>query len=300
MWALSPHLNWPFAAIDFLVGFMPWRGQATIQPVALPHCRAELVSADGVSGSRAVLYLHGGAFLAYGLNTHRSLVARLSRAADAVVLNVGYRMLPKHSVSNAVADCVDAWKWLRRQGYPPSSVVVAGDSAGGMLAFMLALNMIELGDQAPAGVATVSPLTDLDSSRRLAHPNARRCAMFGHGVLPIFAKYVEQCHQRLSAAGSPCALVPPVDADLSQMPPVTIHASADELLLHDAELMARRLHEDGVRCDLHVWQGQIHDFPLAADILPEDRRAIRNLGEFIREVTVPRRLHTTVTSHPAA
>src|ERR1700730_3734618 len=58
MWALSPHLNWPFAAIDFLVGFMPWRGQATIQPVALPHCRAELVSADGVSGSRAVLYLH--------------------------------------------------------------------------------------------------------------------------------------------------------------------------------------------------------------------------------------------------
>ncbi|OBF87267.1 esterase [Mycobacterium sp. 852002-51163_SCH5372311] len=288
IWALRPNLSWPFAAIDFLAGLVPWRGQATIRQVRLPHCRAELISAHGVSTSRAVLYLHGGAFLACGLNTHRSMVARLSRAADAVVLNVGYRMLPRHAVTDALADCVDALQWLRRQGYPPDSVVVAGDSAGGMLAFMLALNMIECGDAAPAGIATVSPLTDLDSARRLAHPNARRCAMFSGRVLPVFAKYVERCHKRLSAGESPCVLVPPVDADLSRMPPVAIHAGGDELLLHDAELMARRLTEAGVRCDLHVWQGQVHDFPLAADILPEGRRAIRYLGDFIAEVTVPR------------
>jgi len=228
------------------------------------------------------------------------MVARLSRAADAVVLNVGYRMLPRHAVTDALSDCVDALRWLRRQGYPPSSVVVAGDSAGGMLAFLLTLNMIERGDPAPAGVATISPLTDLGSSHREAHTNARRCAMFGHRVLPAFAKYVERCHQRLTAGDSPGALVPPVDADLSQMPPVAIHASGDELLLHDAELMARRLTEAGVRCDLHVWQGQVHDFPLAADILPEGRRAITYLGDFITEVTGGRTQLTTSTSPPAA
>ncbi|OBA80205.1 esterase [Mycobacterium sp. 1164966.3] len=289
IWALRPTVNWPFAAIDFLAGLVPWRGQATIQHVRLPHCRAELISAQGVSTARAVLYLHGGGFLACGLNTHRSMVARLSRAADAVVLNVGYRMLPRHAVTDALADCVDALKWLGHQGYPPDSVVVAGDSAGGMLAFMLALNMIERGDGTPAGIATVSPLTDLGSSRRLAHPNARRCSMFSGRVLPVFAKYVEQCHERLSSGGSPCVLVPPVDADLSRMPPVAIHAGGDELLLHDAELMAQRLTEAGIRCDLHVWQGQIHDFPLAADILPEGRQAIRYLGEFIAEVIAPRK-----------
>src|SRR5262249_47604812 len=137
MWSLQPNLNWPFAAIDSIVGLVPRHVPATVQSVALPHCRAELVSADGVSRPRAVVYLHGGAFLACGLNTHRSLVARLSRAADTVVLNVGYRMLPKHAVTDAVADCIAGWRWLRRHGYPPSSIVVAGDSAGGLLAFML-------------------------------------------------------------------------------------------------------------------------------------------------------------------
>jgi acetyl esterase/lipase len=41
----------------------------------------------------------------------------------------------------------------------------------------------------------------------------------------------------------------------------------------------------GVRCDLHLWDGQIHDFPLAADVLPEGRRAIRYIADFIKEVT---------------
>jgi acetyl esterase/lipase len=76
-----------------------------------------------------------------------------------------------------------------------------------------------------------------------------------------------------------------VDADLSTLPPVTIHASADELLLPDAEVMAQRLQAAGVPCDLQLWAGQIHDFPLAADVLPEGRRAIRYIGDFVKEVT---------------
>jgi acetyl esterase/lipase len=69
------------------------------------------------------------------------------------------------------------------------------------------------------------------------------------------------------------------------LPPVTIHASSDELLSPDAELMAQRLWAAGIRCDLHLWDGQIHAFPLAADVLPEGRRAIRYIGDFVKEVT---------------
>lgn len=49
--------------------------------------------------------------------------------------------------------------------------------------------------------------------------------------------------------------------------------------------MAKRLGAAGIRCDLHLWDGQIHDFPLAADVLPEGRRAIRYIGDFLKEVT---------------
>lgn len=97
------------------------------------------------------------------------------------------------------------------------------------------------------------------------------------------------CARRVIAARGPLSawrrLSKAAYADLSSLPPVTIHASSDELLLPDAELMAKRLNARGIRCDLHLWDGQIHDFPLAADILPEGRRAIRYIGDFVKEVT---------------
>lgn len=80
-------------------------------------------------------------------------------------------------------------------------------------------------------------------------------------------------------------IVSPVDADLSPLPPVMIHASSDDLPFPDAEAMAPRLDASSVRCDLHLRDGQIHDFPLAADVLPEGRRAIQYLGEFVMDVT---------------
>ena len=137
----------------------------------------------------------------------------------------------------------------------------------------------------PAGVATVSPFTDADPARKLKHRNARKCSMFTCGALSMFSGYLGEAQVLAGRGSAPGRVASPVDSDLSSLPPVTIHASSDELLLADAELMAKRLSAAGVRCDLHLWDGQVHDFPLAADILPEGRRAIRYIGDFIKEVT---------------
>ena len=77
----------------------------------------------------------------------------------------------------------------------------------------------------------------------------------------------------------------PATADLTGMPPVMIHVGADELLLADSELVADRLAAAHASCELHVWSGQIHDFPLAAEILPEGRQAIGYMGDFVKGVT---------------
>jgi acetyl esterase/lipase len=109
--------------------------------------------------------------------------------------------------------------------------------------------------------------------------------MFTEGALSMFARYLAEVRLPKGHGKYARRVESPVDADLSSLPPVTIHASRDELLLPDAELMAERLQFSGVRCDLHLWDSQIHDFPLAADVLPEGRRAIRYIGDFIKEVT---------------
>jgi acetyl esterase/lipase len=150
---------------------------------------------------------------------------------------------------------------------------------------MATLAAIRTGVARPAGVATVSPFTDTDPVRKLKHRNARKCSMFTAGALSIFTRYLREVRIPDGPGSTSGEVVSPVEADLSSLPPVAIHASSDELLLPDAELMAERLYSKGIRCDLHIWEGQIHDFPLAADVLPEGRRAIRYLGDFIKEVT---------------
>jgi acetyl esterase/lipase len=241
-WALQPYLRWPLEYVDGMAGLLPrLRSSAEIEPIQLEHCSAEWVRARRASSARAILYLHGGAFLTCGLNTHRSVVCRLSKAADAGVLTVGYRKLPSHQIADAIEDGMSGLRWLQERGYTDDQIVVAGDSAGGYLAFMTTLAAIRTELAKPAGIATISPFTDPDPARKLKHRNA--------------------------------------------LPPVAIHASSDELLLPDAELMAKRLEAAGIRCDLHLWDGQIHDFPLAAEILPEGRQAIRYIGDFVKDVT---------------
>lgn len=279
LWSLQPNLHWPLDSIDHVAGWAP-RPSASILRVELPTCPAELVCATGTSARRAILYLHGGAFLTCGLNTHRSLVTRLSRAADAEVLNIGYRMLPTYGPSAAVADALDGLRWLLHRGYRDREIVLAGDSAGGYLALATALELLRCGRTPTAGVAAISPLTDLDATHRLAQPHSR-CSMFTARAMTAFAGYLTA--QRRSRFNR--RIISPVDAELSNMPPVSIHVSTDEFLLPDAELMYRRMVAAGAQCDLHLWDGQIHDFPLAADILPEGRRAIRYVGDFVKRVT---------------
>lgn len=285
-WALQPNLHWPLEYVDSMAGLLPrFRSSAKIEPIRLEHCSAEWVRARGTSSTRAILYLHGDAFLTCGLNTHRSVVCRLSKAADAGVLTVGYRKLPSHQIADAIQDGMSGLRWLHQRGYDDEQIVVAGDSAGGYLAFMTTLAAIRTHLATPAGIAAVSPFTDPDPARKLKHRNARKCSMFTRGALSMFARYLGEVQLPAGRGRSSARVASPVDADLSALPPVTIHASSDELLLPDAELMAKRLEATGIRCDLHLWDGQIHDFPLAADILPEGRRAIRYIGDFVKDVT---------------
>ncbi len=189
-------------------------------------------------------------------------------------------MLPNYGPSAAVADALDGLRWLLRRGYQDRDIVLAGDSAGGYLALATTLELLRRG-HAPAGVTTISPLTDLNPESKLTQPNSNRCSMFTAHAMSAFARYLATQHR--SAFNR--HIISPVDAELTDMPPVSIHVSTDELLLSDAELMYQRMNDAGATCDLHLWDGQIHDFPLAADILPEGRRAIRYIGEFIRQVT---------------
>jgi acetyl esterase/lipase len=284
------HLPLPTGVLDALARFVMVPPRGTVrEPVWLNNCRSEVVRAAGVApadgSGRAILYLHGGAFLACGLNTHARIVSTLSRQADAPVLSVDYRMAPKSPMSAAVQDSVDGYRWLLARGYRPDQIVVAGDSAGGYLSFMVALNSISDGHAPPAGIAAMSPLTELDSAPKLTHRNSRSDAVFTRRCFTALHELVTKANARVLVDGVPGPLVEPTAEDLSRMPPTLIHASATEGLLHDAELMTERLRAAGVPVQLKTWAGQVHVFQAAELFVPEARQSLNEISEFIVEIT---------------
>ncbi|MGV0793356.1 alpha/beta hydrolase [Mycolicibacterium sp. XJ1819] len=287
----APRLPWPWGLVDFVSRVArptPGTVRATI---SLPHCTAQLVRAPGVlpaDGKRGViLYMHGGAFLTCGVNSHGRLVAALSGFADCPVLVVNYRMIPKHSVGQAVDDCYDAYKWLRLKGYEPEQIVLAGDSAGGYLALALAekLQREGLKGEVPAAMVTMSPLFEVDNETRANHPNIRSDAMFPPRAFYALVDLVKEAGGRRLVDGKPEEIYEPLDHIEPGLPRTLIHVSGSEVLVSDARKAARRLAAAGVPVEVRVWPGQMHVFQLASPAVPEAKRSLRQIGDYIREAT---------------
>ena len=102
------------AAIESVAGPPP--EGTTVEPVDAGGVPCEWVIADGVESGRVILYVHGGGYVIGSLDTHRPLVARLSAAAHARVLNVDYRLAPEHPHPAAVDDAVGGIPVARRAG----------------------------------------------------------------------------------------------------------------------------------------------------------------------------------------
>jgi acetyl esterase/lipase len=255
---------------------LPRLGGTTHQPVVGRTWRGELVAPlDGPTAEGAILYLHGGAFLMGGCATHRRIVERLALRTGMAVLSVDYRMLPKGRLHDAIADCEDAFRWLLRNGHSASKIVIAGDSAGGHLAFAVALRIRDDRLGTPAGIVAMSPWLDFDHMTKVSHHNARRDAYIPSRRLRAVGRMVVGAHPEFHHS--------PVNADLCGLPPSLIICGEGEVLRVDAELMADRLAEAGVPSTLQIWEGQIHAFPVLADLTPESRAAVREVVQFVTQ-----------------
>ncbi|WP_082958401.1 alpha/beta hydrolase [Mycobacterium alsense] len=300
--AMGSHLArapWPWGLVDFAARAVAPVPGSVRETIRLPHCTARLVRAPGVlpaDGSRrVVLYMHGGGFLTCGANTHDRLVTTLSKYADAPVLVMNYRMMPKHSTREASDDCYDGYRWLRVRGYQPDQIVLAGDSAGGYLSLALAQRLLNEAEQL-AAIVCMSPLMQIAKRRRHADPNIRSDAMFSAKVFDAFSHLIAEAGGHHVRDGRAEEIYEPLDHIEPGLPRTLIHVSGSEVLLDDARLAARRLATAGVPVELRVWPGQMHVFQIAGPIVPEAERSLRLIGNYIREATDRHRRVTLCTA----
>lgn len=285
VWSHLPFDLQPPNFVDLIARLLPTPEGTQIRRLGVGAAEAEWVCGAGVDEANpqdddhVILYLHGGAFLTCGLNTHRRMVSRISTAAERPVLNLAYRQMPAVSITESINDGVEAFRWLLDQGYQPGNITIAGDSAGGYMAFGIARAVIDAGWGQPEGVVAISPLLDLEADAKRSHRNADRCDVFPLSALERFSKIARRRERRDGVVDRPC----PVDMSVDGLPPALIQIGSREILMPDAEIMANRLVAGGVPCEFQVWNRQVHVFQ-AAGWVPEAQRAVKEVAQFMQSL----------------
>jgi monoterpene epsilon-lactone hydrolase len=239
------------------------------------------VPADWVSTAASkplpvILFFHGGGYCIGSAKTHRDLVSRLCTAAGARALSVDYRLAPENPFPAAVDDGVAAYRWLRQQGVPASSIVIAGDSAGGGLTLATLLALKQAGDELPAGGVCMSPVTDHTKSGKSMRTKVELDPMVHPSSSTAYS------NMYLGGADPTTPLASPLHADLTGLPPLLILVGTWEVLLDDSTRFAEKAKAAGVPVELEVWDEMIHIWPFFAALLPEARQAIDRMAAFIK------------------
>lgn len=225
-----------------------------------------------------VLYLHGGGFVSCSHQSHSKLAAWVGHAAKATVWLPNYSLAPDHAYPGGVNDALTVYTNLLAAGQDPQKLIIAGDSAGGGLALSTALRIKKLGLPAPAGLVLYSPWVDLSLSGRSVITHAHRDAM----LKPDWVRWCADQYRGDLAADDPrCS---PLFDDLSDLPPVLIHAGSEEILLSDSERLAHKLGKSGVQVDYKVFDGVGHVFQFLTVVLPAANQSIRETAQFVNQI----------------
>jgi acetyl esterase/lipase len=227
---------------------------------------------------RVFMLLHGGGYNAGSPRTHRKLAAHLSRATHMRVLTPDYRLAPEHPFPAAVKDALSAYGWLLAQGIAPTDIVVGGDSAGGGLTLSMLLALREAGVTLPLAAVLMSPWVDLTLSATSYRTNRKYDPCVHIDELDRAARWYAGERPRADP------MLSPIFADLSGLPPLLIHAAADEVMADDARILAKRAGRAGVSATLRIYDGVWHAFHGAGTEIPESRQAIDEIGAYLRSL----------------
>ncbi len=215
-----------------------------------------------------VMFFHGGGFALGDLDTHDATAREHAVGADAVVVSVDYRLAPENPFPAAVDDVWAATRWVAANaglfGADASRLAVAGDSAGGTLAAVVAQSARDHGEPAIAFQLLWYPSTMWDTSLPSFAENAA-APVLDHAALAAFTQWYAG---HLDLTDPPAALAPGRASDLSGLPPTYIAVAGHDPLRDDGIRYAELLAAAGVPVELHNAVTLVHGYLGYSGVVP--------------------------------
>ena len=221
----------------------------------------------------AMLYLHGGGWVAGDLDTHAGVCGALAAASGCSVFALDYRRPPEHPFPGPIHDARDALAWLAAQaerlGVDPGRLALAGDSAGANLA---AACLLERGAPRVALLLLICPILDLP---RTTGSRER----FGRGFFLSAERLAFDVQDYLQGADPADPRASPLRAEsLAGLPPTLIHAAACDPFRDEALAYAERLEAAGAPVSATIHPGMIHYFYALPRAIPYARAGLAAMG----------------------
>lgn len=215
-----------------------------------------------------VLYFHGGGFVMGDLDTHDGTCRQHAVGADAIVVSVDYRLAPEHPYPAAIEDAWAATRWVaehgRQVGADLGRIAVAGDSAGGTIAAVIAQRARDMGGPPIVFQLLWYPSTLWDQSLPSLAENADAPILDVKAIAAFSRWYAGE----IDLHNPPAPMAPGRAENLADLPPAYIAVAGYDPLRDDGIRYGELLAAAGVPVEVHNAQTLVHGYVGYAGVVP--------------------------------
>jgi acetyl esterase len=237
---------------------------------------------EGAGLFPALVYFHGGGWVAGDLEMVDPLCTKLTSRAGAVVVSVDYRLAPEHKFPAPLTDCYSATQWVSDNAaelnVDPRRIAVGGDSSGGNLAAAVSVVARDSGTLDLAFQLLFYPVTNLDYET-----NPYRANGTGYFLTTDMMRWFWDHYLESEDIGRDMRASPLLVEDASGLPPPFVVTAEFDPLRDEGEAYAELLREAGNDVTVKRYDGQIHGFVTRSGIMDKGKQAIEDAATQMRQ-----------------